>query len=163
MGNINRCRTRQWIGARAWLIKTVTLVRLFWSSKVRASLPKRQRFNVISQTSFQISSIFYIVLAVISMKHLPHDISERLGLNTPRTRRKAITILNLGFSQSASWGKVYLLSAASVTNYPKPSGFKQTNNYYLTVPWIRSSIQISLGWEQDVIRVYPFIGTLERI
>lgn len=105
---------RHWIWDRAGLIKTVTLVRFPWHSKVSLPLPKRQRFNMISQTSFQISLAFYIVLAIIATEHLPsyHQESE----TRPPKNNKESNFLNVSSPHSVPWVKVYWFSASFVTN-----------------------------------------------
>ena len=125
MRNSNRCRTRLWIGERAGLIKTVTQLRLLWRSKVRVPLPKRQRFNVISQTLFQISSIFYIVLAVKSMKHLPPSYIRESGTEHPKNNKKSNYHLKFGFSSKQILRQGVLVFYCFCDKLPQTQLFKQ--------------------------------------
>lgn len=82
---------------RVCLIKMGTLVRLLQHPEVTSPLPKTQRFDFISQTSFQMSSISYIVLANHTQETFIHHKFGKLGHEHPKNNKKRKSILLFSF------------------------------------------------------------------
>lgn len=110
------------------------LVRLLWHSWIRPPLPKRERFDLISQTSLQISSTFYVVLANHTEEAFVHHIFWESVTEHPKNNKKRKSILLFRFFFPTVHTKLRHLSSHCYYDILlQTKGLETTEAYYITV------------------------------